>query len=101
LSNNGSENGQMVYLTSNSGSLTQGFYYWNGTQWANIATKVRKVDNELYFEDTNFRYISLRVNTTDWEVIRYSKISINTEAYTSGTGAQPSVLTDIQALTFN
>lgn len=33
LANDGSQEGQLVYLIENSGSLKSGFYHWNGSSW--------------------------------------------------------------------
>jgi len=37
LAVNGSVNGQLVYLITDAGSFTQGFYYWNGSAWTGFS----------------------------------------------------------------
>ncbi|WP_157811746.1 hypothetical protein [Tenacibaculum sp. SZ-18] len=79
------------------------FYYYDGSKWVKLFSENSKVivDNELFFEDSNYYYISVRINTTSWMVTRLSRISLNDETYSSGTGTQPTDLTTITALTFS
>ncbi len=78
------------------------FYFYDGTQWVSILDTNSKtiVENELFFEDSNFYYVSVIVNTTNWMVSRFSRTDLNTEAFSMGNGAQPSDLATISGLTF-
>ena len=77
---------------------------WDGARWRNGTWPSKKVTNELYFEDNDYDYVSLLINATDWEVIRYTKADINTENKASGTiasrGSQPTTLAAVQSLTY-
>ncbi|APD06815.1 hypothetical protein UJ101_01296 [Flavobacteriaceae bacterium UJ101] len=59
------------------------------------------VQNELAFEDDDYLYISMKINTNDYLVIRYNKTDLNIEKEASGTGTQPSDLQTVQGLTYN
>ncbi|CAL2055226.1 hypothetical protein [Tenacibaculum sp. 190524A05c] len=79
------------------------FYYYDGTNWIKLFSDNTKVvvDNELFFENTNYYYISVRINTTSWMVSRFSKTDLNDETFSMGTGTQPTDLTTITGLTFS
>ncbi|WP_299840325.1 hypothetical protein [uncultured Tenacibaculum sp.] len=79
------------------------FYYYDGTKWVKLFSENSKVivDNELFFEDTNYYYISVKINSSDWMVSRFSKTDLNDEAFAMGNGTQPSSLVTITALTFS
>ncbi len=79
------------------------FYYYDGTTWVKLFSENTQiiVDNELFFEDTNYFYVSVRINATDWMVSRFSRTDLNDEAFAMGTGAQPADLTTITGLTFS
>ncbi len=79
------------------------FYYYDGTKWVKLFSENSKVivDNELFFEDTNYYYISVRINSSDWMVSRFSKTDLNDEAFAMGNGTQPNSLATITALTFS
>ena len=53
------------------------------------------------FEDDDYCYVSMIENGTGFLVIRYDKTDINVEMRSTGTGAQPSTLAEVQALTYN
>ncbi|RXM40900.1 hypothetical protein BOQ62_03420 [Chryseobacterium sp. CH21] len=53
LTVNGSVNGQLVYLVSNTGSFTQGFYYWNGTAWTGFGGASGDNTNDAWINDTS------------------------------------------------
>ncbi len=36
LSNNGSQNGQLIYLIADYAGFSKGFYYWDGSNWTNL-----------------------------------------------------------------
>ncbi len=77
-------------------------YVFDGSIWASLkGFKPQLVENELYFEDDDYHYVSLQIETTDYLVKRYAKDDINDEGEASGTGAQPTDLVTIQGLTFN
>ena len=78
-------------------------YFFDGTKWVAILDNASKtiVENELFFQDTNFCYISMQINTTDYRVVRYNKTDVNIEAVAFASGAQPTTLTACQALTYN
>jgi hypothetical protein len=61
----------------------------------------KKVENELFFEDNSFYYVSMRINTNDFKVIRYNKTDLNDEQEASGTATQPNTLALVQGLTYN
>ncbi len=73
---------------------------WDGTQWINGFSAIQQVTNELIFEDDDYCYVSLLINMVMWEVTRYTRADINEEVTVRGTGAQPSSLADVQALTY-
>lgn len=77
-------------------------YMFNGTSWIIVTNENTndKIDNELFFEDTNYYYVSVLINTTDWMVTRYDRSNINTEANAMGTGTQPADLTTVAALPY-
>jgi hypothetical protein len=79
------------------------FYYYDGSKWVKLFSENSKVivDNELFFEDSNYYYISVRINTTSWMVTRLSRTNLNDETFSMGTGTQPTDLTAITALTFS
>lgn len=74
---------------------------WNGTAWSNGAWPSNIITNELCFQDDDYYYVSLLINTTDWEVTRYTKADINIEQKATGTGTQPDDITDVSGLTYN
>jgi hypothetical protein len=74
---------------------------WNGTAWSNGAWPSNKVTNELCFQDDDYYYVSLLINTTDWEVTRYTKADINIEEKATGTGTQPNNIVNVTGLTYN
>ena len=74
---------------------------WNGTAWSNGAWPSNKVTNELCFQNDDYYYVSLLINTTNWEVTRYTKADINIEEKATGTGTQPNDITDVTGLTYN
>lgn len=62
LSANGSINGQLVYLITDSDTFTAGFYYWNGSKWAGLAISgVNTIisDNSLWMTDAPNNKIKL------------------------------------------
>lgn len=73
LSVNGSVNGQLVYLISNAGSFTKGFYYWNGTVWTALAGGSGGTTDNLW------------VNDNANVIIKLGTQSDGTTARTSGT----------------
>ncbi|WP_075344597.1 hypothetical protein [Tenacibaculum agarivorans] len=79
------------------------FYYYDGSKWVKLFSDNTKVivDNELFFEDSNYYYVSVRINTTDWMVSRFSKTNLNDETFAMGTGTQPNDLTTITGLTYS
>ena len=79
------------------------FYYYDGTKWVKLFSENSKiiVDNELFFEDSNYYYISVRINSTDWMVSRFSRTNLNDETFAMGTGTQPADLATISGLTFS
>lgn len=78
------------------------FYYYDGSNWVSILNGNNKnvITNELFFEDTNFYYVSVIVNGTNWMVSRFSKTDLNTEAFSMGTGLQPNDLATITSLIY-
>ncbi len=76
-------------------------YIYNGTNWVKILDNSPVITNEILVEDTNFIYISVRINTNNWMVTRFHKNDINTETSAMGTGTQPTILSAISALTYN
>lgn len=77
-------------------------FYFDGTQWVGVqkAASADMITNELFFEDDDYCYISLLVGTSSYSVARYNKSDINDEAIATGTGAQPTTLAAVQALTY-
>ncbi|RLJ31843.1 hypothetical protein CLU97_1284 [Chryseobacterium sp. 7] len=53
LSVNGSVNGQLVYLISDTGSFTKGFYYWNGTVWTGFGGASGDNTNDAWINDSS------------------------------------------------
>ena len=76
-------------------------YIYNGTNWVKILDNSPVITNEILVEDTNFIYISVRINTNNWMVTRFHKNDINTETSAMGTGTQPTILSAISTLTYN
>ncbi|WP_126654159.1 hypothetical protein [Chryseobacterium aureum] len=59
LSVNGSVNGQLVYLISNAGSFTKGFYYWNGTAWTGFGGTSGDPTNDAWINDNTNTMVKL------------------------------------------
>lgn len=59
-----------------------------------------KISNDLYFEDDDYMFVSMKVGNDDYKVVRYTKTDINEEKEAIGTGVQPSDLVSVQALTY-
>lgn len=76
-------------------------YIYNGTNWVKILDNSPIITNEILVEDANYIYVSVRINTNNWMVTRFHRNDINTETNAMGTGAQPTILTAISALTYN
>lgn len=78
-------------------------YTFNGTAWVEILDETKKIiaENELLFEDVNYYYVSIIINTSDWMVTRFNKANINDEGNASGTGTQPNTLVACTGLTYN
>lgn len=76
----GSENGSLRYISDFTNKLVQ---------------------NELLFEDADYFYVSMKINTNNYLVTRYDKTDLNKEKEAIGTGTQPADLTTVQGLTYN
>lgn len=89
--------GNMVYISDE-----DTLYVFDGANWVAFLDSNSKdnIDNELIFEDANYYYVSVAVNTTDWMVTRYDRSDINAEASAMGTGAQPSDLASVSGLSY-
>lgn len=94
-------------LTSvNTGSVAyvndqKSIYIYNGTNWIKILNNAPVITNETLVEDTNYIYVSVKINTNDWMVTRFHRSDINTETSAMGNGTQPTTLVAISALTYN
>ncbi|SNR15358.1 hypothetical protein [Tenacibaculum jejuense] len=79
------------------------FYYYDGTKWVKLFSENSKVivDNELFFEDANYYYVSVRINSTDWMVSRFSRTNLNDEAFAMGSGTQPADQATVIGLTYS
>ncbi len=97
LTISGANSGAILYNISE-----EEIFMFNGSNWVKILSDNSKdvVDNELFFEDTNYYYVSVRMNTTDWMVSRYSKTDLNIEDVSMGSGSQPADLTTVTGLTY-
>ena len=93
----GVSQGNIVYIENE-----DALYIFDGTNWKAILDSESSDDisNELFFEDVNYYYVSVAVNTTDWMVTRYDRTDINTEGNAMGTGAQPADLATLAGLTY-
>jgi hypothetical protein len=60
-----------------------------------------EISNEQLFENANYIYISMQKGTNAYVVNRYDKSDVNQEDQATGTGAQPSDLASVEALTYN
>ena len=91
------EEGTLVYDSDQKSLLV-----FNDTEWVTIpnASEKTTISNELFFEDTNYYYISMSKNSSSWIVTRYSRANPNLEARATGTNAQPSTLADCVPLTY-
>lgn|GEM_PF-2681316 len=89
--------GNIMYVEDESN-----YYFFDGIKWTRILNEDSKtiVENELFFEDTNFYYVSTKINTTNWMVSRFSKTNFNIENFAMGSGTQPSDLPTITSLTY-
>jgi len=78
-------------------------YFFDGEKWVAILDNSSKiiVENELFFQDANYCYISMLINTSSYRVVRYDKLDINAEAVAVAVGNQPVSLSDCQSLTYN
>ncbi|CAL2090589.1 conserved protein of unknown function [Tenacibaculum sp. 190524A02b] len=92
----GANNGNMVYVDAE-----KSMYIYDGANWVKILNNAPVITNELLFEDNDYIYVSVRINTNDWMVSRYHKSDINTETLAMGTGTQPTTLVAVAALTYN
>jgi len=89
------EEGSLIYNVAD-----KSLYVWGGSTWvANYKYSV--VENELFLEDDDFFYISLKIGVNGYKVVRYDRSDLNTEAISEGLGVQPTDLTTIQNLTYN
>jgi len=77
-------------------------YFFDGVNWlAFLDTSSRdSIDNELFFEDVDYYYVSVIVNSSDWMVTRYDRTDINVENSAMGAGTQPADLTTVSGLTY-
>ena len=90
----------MTYSTSNNNAYLRADNTWKPIAYNNIS-------NELIFDGadssppTTFLYVSFVINES-WKVIRYDKTDVNEEKTATGAGiaAQPTTLSDCEALTF-
>ncbi|RNA61559.1 hypothetical protein D1631_06255 [Chryseobacterium nematophagum] len=73
LITNGTVNGQLVYLVADSGTVTKGFYFWNGTVWTGFGDTIGDTTNDAWINDS--------VN----DMIRLGTLSNGTTVRTIGT----------------
>ena len=92
----GVNNGSLAFVINE-----QSVYVYNGTAWNKLNSNANTITNEILLEDTNFIYVSVLINGTNWMVTRYHKNSLNTETLAMGAGAQPTTLAAVTALTFS
>ena len=62
--------------------------------------RVKKVSNEQCYQDVNFYYVTMKINTNEYKVVRYDKTDINVEEVSEGVGAQPNNLITVQGLVY-
>lgn len=62
--------------------------------------KVKKVSNEQCYQDDNYYYVSMKINSNEYKVVRYDKTDVNVEEVSEGTGTQPNTLVIIQGLVY-
>lgn len=88
--------GQVAYVDAE-----KSLYIYNGTDWAKILDNSPKITNETLREDSNFIYVSVKIETNNWMVTRYHKNDINVETIAMGVGVQPTTLSSVSSLTYN
>ncbi|MFA9289603.1 MAG: hypothetical protein ACEQSF_00040 [Solirubrobacteraceae bacterium] len=59
------------------------------------------ISNELFFDDTNFYYVSMKIEATNYKVVRYNKNDVNDEKNASASGTQTTTLSTVQSLTYS
>ncbi len=90
----------------NTGSIAyaddqKSLYIYDGTNWIKLLDNSPVITNETLVEDADYIYVSVRISTNDWMVTRFHRNDINAETSAMGTGAQPTTLAAISALTYN
>jgi len=75
-------------------------YVWQGDKWV-PSTNNTDAENEIFLEDSTYFYVSLKVGSGDFKVVRYDRSDHNLEAVSEGTGIQPVDLISVQSLTYN
>lgn len=89
--------GSIAYVND----ISKDLYIYNGTDWIKVLDNSPVITNETIVENTDYIYVSVLIDATDWMVTRYHRADINTETNAMGTGTQPTTLVAIAALTYN
>jgi len=88
-------NGSLIYNNDD-----ESIYVWQGKNWI-PSTNYTEIDNEIFLEDDDYFYVSLKVGSGSFKVVRYDRSDHNQEAVSEGSGTQPIDLISVQSLTYN
>ncbi len=91
----GAEEGSLIYNIGD-----KSLYLWEGSAWK-ATYKYSVVENEIFLEDDDYFYVSLKIRMNEYKVVRYDRNDVNAEAVSKGTGTQPTDLISVQSLTYN
>ena len=101
----------VVYNTTTSGSLSKGFYFWNGTSWNTFGASVvsgnignnwsltgNNIDNDKFLGTTNYIPLNFKVNSNQFALfdphggmaLGFGAIANNENAIAIGTNANAS-----------